>query len=134
MQSPDHGHGEFAFAVKHLVHTVSLADHRLQVFGLEALLLHAKQNGINRVGWCDGEVLGFVRFNQREHGLKMRAGIAVRPWFMVEIRRYSSERAVVVRFSPDGVNGVLFGFFHVQLSTVAASIASYCAWVPTNLI
>ncbi len=38
----DHPNGQRALAVKHLINAVTFADHWLQVFGLQALLLNAE--------------------------------------------------------------------------------------------
>ena len=76
MQTPDHRRGQLALAVKHLIHPVPLSNPGLQVFGFESLLPHAEQNHLYRVRRTHGVMLGFIRFDQCDHGLEVRACVA----------------------------------------------------------
>lgn len=49
-------------------------------------------------------VFGFIRMNQREHGLKMRAGIAVNLGLVLKISRDQLQRGLVIGFGANRVN------------------------------
>ena len=73
MQTPDHHHGQLALAVEHFVHPIHLSNHGLQIFGFEALRLHAEKNGLYRARRAQGVVLGFIGLDQWDHLLKVSA-------------------------------------------------------------
>jgi len=64
VQAPDHRLRQRAFAVEYFVHPVALANHGLQVFGLQALLLHAELDGFHRVRQVHREMALLERLHQ----------------------------------------------------------------------
>ena len=56
------------------MHPVTLPDHGLQVFGFEALLIHAEFDGFDRTGRVNGVMLCFIGL---DHQAKNRQAITV---------------------------------------------------------
>ena len=64
MEAANHRERERALALHHFVHPAAPADHADQRMGVQPLLLEAKANRLDRIGWIDRKVLAFVRLGE----------------------------------------------------------------------
>jgi hypothetical protein len=64
MEAANHREPEGALTVHHFVHPAAPADHADQRMGVQPLLLEAKANRLDRIGWIDRKVLAFVRLGE----------------------------------------------------------------------
>src|SRR5690625_803672 len=127
MQLADHVQGEAALAAQHLVDAIGAADGGNQVPDCQTLLIHAEFDGLHWIWRSDGFVFRFIGLHQEKQNFEMialrRAGLRL----VVECGGQLSQGAPVIVISTDGMD------IHAS-STVAASILSYSACVPTNLM
>ena len=96
MQPPDHVESQRTLAGENFIDAIQAADGRYQILRRQPGLLHAELDGFHRIGMIDGEVFGFVGFDQRQQYLKSIAILRAGFRFVVEIRRYLAQSGLVV--------------------------------------
>ena len=106
---------------------ISASDKRNEVARLQSALLHVISDGLHRVRQIQSVMLAFPGLDQRDQYVEPIACGELRRAFIKPFDLLENSAIVAMRLDRCDIHDL-------DPQMLCASIASYCRWVPTNLM